>query len=203
MRKVTLPGLGTASNLIGLEDDDEAYYAYSDFLMPQQVFKTSVKTGKSELWAKVEVPVDTKPYMVKQVFYPSKDGTQISMFIVARKDLKRDGNNTTLLYGYGGFDVSLRACSYMTAFFYVLALGNAFAVVPFFGLFVSVAVVLLDLVWSGLVLSVVARERHGLAGGRAAFAGWLPSALVALLLLVVVALSVAGPLLAGAPDSYR
>jgi prolyl oligopeptidase len=127
VRKVTLPGLGTASNLIGLEDDDEAYYAYSDFLMPQQIFKTSVKTGKSELWAKVEVPVDTKPYVVKQVFYPSKDGTQISMFIVARKDVKRDGNNPTLLYGYGGFDVSLTS-AFAGSIFPWLEAGGVYAV---------------------------------------------------------------------------
>src|SRR5207247_1385907 len=76
LRRVELPEKGTSSNLIGLEDDDEAYYAFSSFLMPQQIFKTSVKTGKSALWAKVEVPVDVGPYQVEQVFYPSKDGTR-------------------------------------------------------------------------------------------------------------------------------
>ena len=107
VRTVELPGLGTATNLVGLQDDDEAYYSFSSFTLPPQVFKSSVKTGKSALWAKVEVPVDATPYEVKQVFYPSRDGTQVSMFIVARKDVKLDGQNPTLLYGYGGFDVSL------------------------------------------------------------------------------------------------
>ncbi len=127
MRKIELPGLGTASNLIGNEDDDEAYYAYSSFLLPQQIFKTSVKTGKSDLWAKVEVPVDTSPYHVEQVFYPSKDGTRISMFIVSRKDLKRDGTNPTLLYGYGGFDVSLTS-AFAGSIFPWLEAGGVYAV---------------------------------------------------------------------------
>ncbi len=127
VRRIELPGQGTASNLIGLEDDDEAYYAFSSFLMPQQVFKTSVKSGKSSLWAKVEVPVDTSGYEVKQVFYPSKDGTKVSMWLVARKDLKRDGNNPVLLYGYGGFDISLTS-SFASSIFPWLEAGGVYAV---------------------------------------------------------------------------
>lgn len=127
VRTIELPGLGTASNLVGLEDDDEAYYAFSSFTMPRQVFKTSVKSGKSELWAAVEVPVDPTAYEVRQVFYPSKDGTQISMFIVARKDVVLDGNNPVLLYGYGGFDVSLTSA--FTSFIYPwLESGGVYAV---------------------------------------------------------------------------
>ena len=127
VRKVELPGLGTATNLVGLEDDDEAYYAFSSFLLPRQVFKTSVKSGKSTLWAKVEVPIDPSPYEVRQVFYPSKDGTLVSMFIVARKDAKLDGQNPVLLYGYGGFDVSLTSA--YTSFIYPwLEAGGVYAV---------------------------------------------------------------------------
>jgi prolyl oligopeptidase len=127
VRAVQLPGLGTASNLVGLEDDDEAYYAFSSFTMPRQVFKTSVKSGKSELWASVDVPVDPTPYEVRQVFYPSKDGTQVSMFIVARKDVVLDGNNPVLLYGYGGFDISLTSA--FTSFIYPwLESGGVYAV---------------------------------------------------------------------------
>ncbi|HEY0880142.1 MAG TPA: prolyl oligopeptidase family serine peptidase, partial [Archangium sp.] len=92
-----------------------------------QVFRTSVKTGKSEVYSKVEVPVDASKYEVRQVFYPSKDGTQVSMFIVASKDVKLDGNNATLLYGYGGFDVSLRSA--FTSFIYPwLEAGGVYAV---------------------------------------------------------------------------
>lgn len=127
VRAVELPGLGTASNLVGLEDDDEAYYAFSSFTMPRQIFKSSVKTGKSELWASVDVPVDPTRFEVRQVFYPSKDGTQISMFIVAKKDVVLDGNNPVLLYGYGGFDISLTSA--FTSFIYPwLEAGGVYAV---------------------------------------------------------------------------
>ncbi len=127
VRSVELPGLGTASNLVGLEDDDEVYYAFSSFVLPRQTFKASVRSGKSELWAKVEVPVDPSRYEVRQVTYPSKDGTPISMFIVGPKDLKLDGNNPTLLYGYGGFDVSLTSA--FTSFIYPwLEAGGIYAV---------------------------------------------------------------------------
>lgn len=107
VRDIALPGLGTASNLVGLEDDDEAYFAFSSFVMPRQTFKTSVSTGVSTLWAKVEVPADLSPFEVRQVWFTSRDGTRVSMFIVCRKDLVLDGAHPTLLYGYGGFDVSL------------------------------------------------------------------------------------------------
>lgn len=127
VRAVELPGLGTASNLVGQEDDDEAWYAFSSFTMPRQIFKTSVKTGKSELWAAVDVPVDSTRFEVRQVFYPSKDGTQVSMFIVARKDVALDGSNPVLLYGYGGFDVSLTSA--FTSFIYPwLEAGGVYAV---------------------------------------------------------------------------
>jgi prolyl oligopeptidase len=66
----------------------------------------SMKTGATSLYSKVNVPVDTAPYTVEQVFYPSKDGTKVSMFVVHRKDLKKDGSTRALLYGYGGFQVS-------------------------------------------------------------------------------------------------
>ncbi len=127
VRDVALPGLGTSSSLIGLPEDDEAYYAFSSFTMPRQVFKTSVKTGQSELWAKIDVPIDPAPYSVEQVTYPSKDGTPVTMFIVARKDLKKDGSNPTLMYGYGGFDISVT--SQFVSFIYPwLEAGGVYAV---------------------------------------------------------------------------
>ncbi|NVJ07151.1 S9 family peptidase [Myxococcus sp. AM001] len=109
VRTVQLPGVGAASNLVGLEDLDDAYYVFTSFTTPRQIYKTSVSTGKSELWAKVDVPMDPEQYQVEQVFYASKDGTKVPMFVVHRKDLKRDGNAPTLLYGYGGFNVNMEA----------------------------------------------------------------------------------------------
>ncbi len=107
VRTVPLPGVGAASNLVGLEDQDEAYFVFTSFTTPRLVFKTSVSSGKSEEWARVELPMDPDAYTTEQVFYPSKDGTRVPMFLVHRKDLKRDGNAPTLLYGYGGFNVSM------------------------------------------------------------------------------------------------
>jgi prolyl oligopeptidase len=127
VRDVELPGLGTASNLIGDEDDDEAFFSFSSFVMPQQIFRSSVKSGKSELYSKIEVPVDPSKYEVRQVFYASKDGTKIPMFIVARKDVKLDGSNPTLLYGYGGFDVSVRS-AYSSFPYPWLEAGGVYAV---------------------------------------------------------------------------
>jgi prolyl oligopeptidase len=109
VREVELPGLGTASNLHGNEDDDEAFFSFSSFISPPQIFRTSVKTGKSEVYSKVQLPVDSAGYEVRQVSYPSKDGTSVTMFIVAAKGVKLDGANPTLLSGYGGFDVSVRS----------------------------------------------------------------------------------------------
>ncbi|WP_425334838.1 prolyl oligopeptidase family serine peptidase [Myxococcus stipitatus] len=109
VRQVELPGVGAASNLVGLEDEDDAYFLFTSFTTPKQVFKTSVKSGKSELWAKVELPMDPAAYSVEQVFYPSKDGTRVPMFVVYRKGLKKDGTAPTLLYGYGGFNVNMEA----------------------------------------------------------------------------------------------
>jgi prolyl oligopeptidase len=107
VRTVALPGVGAASNLVGLEDNDEAYFIFTSFTVPRLVYKTSVSSGKTELWAKVELPMDPEAYATEQVFYTSKDGTRVPMFVVRRKDLKRDGNAPTLLYGYGGFNVNM------------------------------------------------------------------------------------------------
>jgi prolyl oligopeptidase len=107
VRTLALPALGSSGGIGGLQDEDTGYFTFSSFTIPQQVYRTSMRTGKVALWAKVEVPIDPSPFAVTQVFYPSRDGTRISMFLVHRKDLVRDGTNPTLLYGYGGFNHSL------------------------------------------------------------------------------------------------
>lgn len=107
VRTLALPGLGVATGLYGLPDRDEAWFSFSSFVQPPQVYQLSVRTGRSEEWARVELPIDPSPYVVEQVWYPSKDGTKVSMFLVHRKDLKKDGNNPVLLSGYGGFNVSM------------------------------------------------------------------------------------------------
>ncbi|MGI5861575.1 MAG: prolyl oligopeptidase family serine peptidase [Myxococcales bacterium] len=107
VRTIALPGIGSTSPIYGLQDDEEAYYSFSSFTVPRQVYKLSMKTGATELWSEVKLPIDPSPYEVEQVWFPSKDGTKVSMFVVRRKDMPRDGSNPTLLYGYGGFNVSM------------------------------------------------------------------------------------------------
>ena len=103
LHDVALPGVGTFSGPVGHPEEEEAYFVYQSFTTPWEVHSLSMKTAKTALQSKVKVPVDPSPFTVEQVFYPSKDGTRVSMFIVRRKDLQKNGDNRTLLYGYGGF----------------------------------------------------------------------------------------------------
>lgn len=126
LRNVELPSIGSASNAYGLQDQDDAYFQFSSFTVPRQVYRTNLKSGKTDLWAKVELPIDPSPYAVEQVWYPSKDGTQVSMFLVHRKDLKKDGSHPVLLYGYGGFDISLTP-SFKSSLYPWLEAGGVYA----------------------------------------------------------------------------
>ncbi|MGZ6971170.1 MAG: prolyl oligopeptidase family serine peptidase, partial [Thermoanaerobaculia bacterium] len=107
VREVALPGIGTVGGPVGRDDEDEAYFSFTSYTTPTSIYKTSVKTGATSLYFQVKVPADLTPYTVSQVFYPSKDGTRVSMFVVHRKDMKRDGSARGLLEGYGGFQVAL------------------------------------------------------------------------------------------------
>ena len=107
VREVHLPGTGTARGLIGNEDEDEAYFSFQSYTIPREIHVTGVRGGESRLWSRLNLPVDPSAYTVELVWYPSRDGTRVSMFLVHRKDLRKDGSNPTLLYGYGGFQVSL------------------------------------------------------------------------------------------------
>ncbi|MEY2936034.1 MAG: hypothetical protein RL033_6783 [Pseudomonadota bacterium] len=107
LRDVQLPGIGSASGMVGDPDRDEAYYAFSSFTVPTQVYQTSVSRGSSKLWAQIQLPIDTSKMQVEQTWFESKDGTRVSMFVVHRADIPLDGSHPTLLYGYGGFNVDL------------------------------------------------------------------------------------------------
>ncbi len=106
VRTIDTPSIGTLSDLYGNPEDDEAYYSYESFLDPSNVYETSVKHGGKKPFFEVKVPVDPSPYVAEQVWYPSKDGTPISMFVIHRKDMKKDGSTPFLLTGYGGFKIS-------------------------------------------------------------------------------------------------
>ena len=107
VREVALPGVGTSGGISGQPDEDTGYFAFTSFTEPQIIFKTSMKTGKTDEWTRIKLPVDTSQMVTDQVFFPSKDGTKISMFLIHNKSTKLDGKNPTILYGYGGFNVSM------------------------------------------------------------------------------------------------
>ncbi|MCK6544687.1 prolyl oligopeptidase family serine peptidase [Myxococcota bacterium] len=107
VREVPLPSIGTSSGLYGREDDDTAYLSFSSYLVPEQIFSTSVKSGGATLFSKVDAPIDPSRFELEQVWYPSKDGTKVSMFVLSKKGLAKDGSARAVLYGYGGFNISM------------------------------------------------------------------------------------------------
>jgi len=106
-RELSLPGIGSAGGFSGKRRDRETYFWYTDFSVPTEIWKLEVQSGKTSLWRRPQVAFDPANYETKQVWYPSADGTQIPMFLCARKGLARDPNTPTYLYGYGGFEISL------------------------------------------------------------------------------------------------
>jgi len=105
--EVKLPGIGTAAAFQGTGTNPEAFFSYSDYLSPTRVMRLDVATNSVNEFRTPKVPADFSPFVTEQVFYPSKDGTRVPMFITRRKDAPRDGNRPVMLYGYGGFNVTL------------------------------------------------------------------------------------------------
>jgi prolyl oligopeptidase len=106
-RDIALPGLGTANGFGGKREDRILFYSFTSFNYPPVIFRYDIASGESQLFRKSEAKFNPTDYEVRQVFYPSKDGTRIPMFIVHKKGLARDGGNPTLLYAYGGFNISM------------------------------------------------------------------------------------------------
>ena len=106
VREIQMPTLGTASGFGSEKSDSFCFYTFTSFTYPPTIFKYHVHSGKSELFRKSEVKFNPDDFETKQVFYTSKDSTKVPMFIVYKKGLKLDGKNPTMLYGYGGFDIS-------------------------------------------------------------------------------------------------
>jgi prolyl oligopeptidase len=105
--EIVLPGLGTAGGFGGRNDDKFVFYSYTSFNAPPTIYKYDIAARKSSVFRTVEIPgFNAANYEVKQVFYNSKDGTRVPMFITYKKGIKLDGNNPTLLYGYGGFNIN-------------------------------------------------------------------------------------------------
>jgi prolyl oligopeptidase len=106
LREVELPGLGSAGGFGGEWDDPETFYTFTSFTVPGSIHRYDVATGESTLFRKPEIDADFDAYETEQVFYSSKDGTRVPMFLVHKKGIEKDGGHPTLLYGYGGFNVA-------------------------------------------------------------------------------------------------
>jgi len=106
-QEVKLPGIGTVKAVSGSKENDTAFFSFTSFTQPVSIYKLNIKTGKVKPYKIPKVAFDATQYVTKQVWYKSKDGTRVPMFISHKKGLKMDGQRPTMLYGYGGFDISI------------------------------------------------------------------------------------------------
>ena len=129
LEDVKLPTLGTVSGLGAEWNGAEVFFGFHSFTMAPTVYRVDLKTRKQELWGRVQTDVDPQTYQIEQVRYPSKDGTPITMFVAHKKGVQKNGKNPTLLYGYGGFNISLTPAFAASRFLFlerggVLAIPN-------------------------------------------------------------------------------
>ena len=125
-RSIALPGIGSLTGPTGNPDDDTFYYGFSSYTTPTTIYRSSVTKGGAKKYFEVNAPVDPAPYTVRQVWYKSKDGTPISMFLVHRKDMVMNGKTPFILAGYGGFNL-LEVPYFNARRFVWLEKGGAFA----------------------------------------------------------------------------
>ena len=126
-REIELPGVGTASGFGAKKEDKDLYYSFTSYIHPSTIYKYDIASGKSEVYKESGAKFDPSKYESKQIFYTSKDGTKVPMIITHKKGLKLDGTNPTLLYGYGGFNISLTP-SFSLANAILLEQGGVYAV---------------------------------------------------------------------------
>jgi prolyl oligopeptidase len=127
VRRVALPGIGTAGGFSGKRHETETFYAFTGFTAPTTIYRYDLKTGTSSVFRQPKVDFNPALFETKQIFFASKDGTRVPMFITHKKGLKLDGRNPTLLYGYGGFDISLTP-SFSVSTVVWLEMGGVYAV---------------------------------------------------------------------------
>jgi len=106
-REIVLPGLGTASGFSGKQEENELYYSFTSYIYPPTIFHYQIRDGKTDVFKKPQVKFNPGDYVSEQIFYSSSDGTKVPMIITYKKSLKMDGTNPTMLYGYGGFSISI------------------------------------------------------------------------------------------------
>ena len=126
IREIELPALGTAMGFSAKREDKILFYTFTSFTFPPVIYKYDIVNGKSEIFRKTEVDFNPEDYVSRQVFYQSKDGTRVPMFIVHKKGLKLDGDNPTYLYAYGGFNIS-RLPSFDPTIIVLLENGGVYA----------------------------------------------------------------------------
>lgn len=127
IREIELPGLGSAGGFGAKREDTELYYSYTSYVYPPTIFKLQIAEGKSELYKQSGVQFDPTQYESKQLFYTSKDGPKVPMILTYKKGMELNGKNPTLLYGYGGFNVSLTP-SFSTSNIVFMENGGIFVV---------------------------------------------------------------------------
>ena len=126
-REIELPGLGSAGGFGGRMEDEEIYYTFTSYVYPSTIFNYTIASGESELYKASGVNFDPEQYESRRIFYESKDGTRIPMIITHKKGLEMDGTNPTMLYGYGGFNISLTP-GFSTSRIVLLENGGIYAV---------------------------------------------------------------------------
>ena len=127
IREVDLPGIGSVSPISGKREDDELFYSFSNYHTPPTIYSINPKSGKSKIYFKPKINFDPEKYISEQVFYTSKDGTKVPMIITYKKGLSKNGKNPTILYGYGGFNISLTP-NFSSIMAYWLEKGGVYAV---------------------------------------------------------------------------
>ncbi|MEO1528541.1 MAG: prolyl oligopeptidase family serine peptidase [Planctomycetota bacterium] len=105
--EMPLPGLGSVSGFGGRQDASETFFSFTNYVTPGAIYRLDLKTGETSLWRQSEIAIDTNDFITEQLFCTSKDGTKVPIIVTRRKDSELDGSNPTLLYGYGGFNISL------------------------------------------------------------------------------------------------
>ena len=127
VREIELPAVGSAGGFGAKMQDSVLYYSFTNYVYPSTLFKLHIADGKSELYRRPDVKFNPEEYTSEQIFYTSKDGTKVPMIITHRKDLQKNGKNPTILYGYGGFNISLTP-SFSIALVAFLEQGGVYAV---------------------------------------------------------------------------
>ncbi len=124
---VDLPGIGTATGFTGHTYDTEMFYTYTSYTSPARIYRFDLKTGKNTLYRSPKLIFDPEQFETQQVFYVSRDGTRVPMFIIARKGLQRNGDNPVILFGYGGFNIPM-VPAYSPAMMAWLDMGGVYAI---------------------------------------------------------------------------